>query len=71
MPKSCLKEIQKNQRNFILGEWDDKRHIHDVNWNAITKPKNEGGLGLRKLSEMNKACLAKLSWKMSKGGEQL
>lgn len=31
------------------------------------KPKDEGGLRIRNLVEMNKACLAKLTWNLKKG----
>ena len=30
-----------------------------TNWDTITKPKKEGGLGLKKIGPMNKALLAK------------
>lgn len=34
-------------------------------------PKVVGGFGLRKLIDMNKACMTKLSWLVSKGGTEL
>ncbi|KAI5428100.1 hypothetical protein KIW84_033197 [Lathyrus oleraceus] len=67
------KEIERCHQNFIWGDWDDKRHIHTVNcnWNTITKPKVKGGLGLRKLTDMNRASLAKLCWNLKKGGKEI
>lgn len=35
-----------------------------MNWNAICKPKFMGGLSIKKTIEMNKAILAKTSWRM-------
>lgn len=57
IPKSCIKMIQ---RNFIWGNWDDNKHIHTVNWNSITNPKGNGGLGMRNITKMNKAYLDNL-----------
>ncbi|MCH81648.1 putative ribonuclease H protein, partial [Trifolium medium] len=49
IPKACLEDIQRIQRNFIWGEYDNVRKYHAVNWNMVTLPKWMGGLGLRKL----------------------
>jgi hypothetical protein len=67
IPKSCLDDIQKMQRNFIWGDTAQKRRFHAVGWQKVTTPKWAGGLGLRKLEIMNKACLCKLSWKLQTG----
>jgi ribonuclease HI len=55
------------QRNFIWGDTAQKRRFHAVGWQKVTAPKWAGGLGLRKLEIMNKACLCKLSWKLQTG----
>ncbi|MCH79377.1 putative non-LTR retroelement reverse transcriptase [Trifolium medium] len=67
IPKACIDEIQKLQRNFIWGDSDEARKYHAVSWEMVTKPKYLGGLGLRKLDIMNKACLLKLGWKLYSG----
>jgi hypothetical protein len=67
IPKSCLDDIQKIQRNFIWGEYDNVRKYHAINWNLVTLPKWMGGLGIRKLEVMNQACLLKLGWKLNYG----
>lgn len=61
VPKGCIKEIHNSQRSFIWGDGEDNKNIHIVNWNIITMAKDVKGLGLRKLTEMNKTCMAKLS----------
>jgi ribonuclease HI len=66
IPKGCLDEIHKMQRHFIWGDTEAKRRYHAVGWDNISVPKWMGGLGLRKLDVMNRACLMKLCWKFQK-----
>ncbi|PNX84686.1 hypothetical protein L195_g046169 [Trifolium pratense] len=37
----------------------------------ITVPKDSGGLGIRKLEAVNKACLLKLNWKLKENSDEL
>ncbi|MCH82962.1 putative ribonuclease H protein [Trifolium medium] len=69
IPKSCLEEIQKLQRNFIWGDRDGVKKYHAIGWEMVTKPKDCGGLGLRRLEVMNQACILKLSWKLASGAK--
>lgn len=62
--KACLKEIEKLQRGFIWGDTEVGRRLHLVNWDTLTLPKAQGGLGLRNLNDMNTACLMKLAWNL-------
>jgi hypothetical protein len=71
IPKACLNELQKIQRAFIWGDEDGNRKYHAVSWDKVTKPKALGGLGLRRLVHMNKACLMKLGWAIRSGKEAL
>lgn len=64
IPKSCLNEIQRLQRNFIWGDLEDKKRMHLVKSDTLILPKECGGLGVKDLSLMNKACLMKLSWSL-------
>ncbi|MCI95326.1 putative ribonuclease H protein, partial [Trifolium medium] len=59
------------QRNFIWGDTENKRRFHAVGWDKITVPKWKGGLGMRKLEVMNKACLCKLGWKLQTDSKEL
>jgi hypothetical protein len=61
IPKSCLDDIQRMQRNFIWGDTPQKKQYHVVGWDKVTVSKWLGGLGVRKLEVMNTACLMKLS----------
>jgi len=42
-----------------------------VAWEAICKPKQEGGLGLRSLKEANDVCCLKLIWRILSHGDSL
>ncbi|MCH83533.1 putative ribonuclease H protein, partial [Trifolium medium] len=64
IPKACLDDIQRIQRQFIWGDTEQKRRYHAISWDKITVPKWLGGLGIRKLERMNQACLLKLNWKL-------
>jgi hypothetical protein len=52
-----------------MGRYGPKKKIHVVGWDKITVPKWRGGLGIRQLDAMNKACLAKLNFKLQTGCE--
>jgi ribonuclease HI len=69
IPKSCLDDIERIQRSFIWGDTDSGRKFHAVRWDKVTTPKRMGGLGLRNLECMNKACLSKLGWKLFAGAD--
>jgi hypothetical protein len=71
IPKACLNELQKIQRAFIWGDDNSGRKYHAVSWGNVTLPKVYGGLGMRRLVQMNKACLMKLGWAIRSGKEAL
>jgi hypothetical protein len=65
--RGCLDDIQRLQRNCIWGDTEAARKYHAVGWDVVTTLKWLGGLGLRKLDNMNKACILKLGWKIYSG----
>lgn len=48
--------------NFWWGFDDSKRHFHPNSWDSICVPKDCGGLGLRRMEEINRVLVAKLGW---------
>ncbi|KAG5614977.1 hypothetical protein H5410_014801 [Solanum commersonii] len=54
------------QWNFIWGTTDSKRKLHLLNWDIVTRPKGEGGLGIQKCKLKNDALLSKLAWRIYK-----
>ena len=64
LPSQVLAIVDKIGRDFIWGSTDEKRKIHLVRWESITKPKKEGRLGLSIAKPKNIALLAKLNWRL-------
>ncbi|XP_042484804.1 uncharacterized protein LOC122065079 [Macadamia integrifolia] len=66
-PSSLLATMERWMQNFIwTGEVESTRAI-TVKWNTLCKPKDEGGLGIRKLRDSNKAMLCKMVWRIKHG----
>ena len=63
LPPKILQGIDKLNRNFIWGSSENKKKIHLIGWNKITKAKKEGGLGIQASKLKNTALLAKLNWR--------
>ncbi|XP_042492649.1 uncharacterized protein LOC122072150 [Macadamia integrifolia] len=63
-PLASIKIVETWMRNFIWsGQMEGQKKI-TVKWEDCCKPKKEGGLGIRKLRDVNRACLCKLLWKI-------
>lgn len=72
LPKSWCKEIDIQLKIFFWGFWKQKtRNFTSMAWDAICKPKDVGGLGIRRLYDMNRALIAKLGWLLSKNPNSL
>jgi len=63
LPPKILQGIDKLNRNFIWGLTDNKKKLHLIGWQKITKAKEEGGLGIQAAKPKNIALLAKLNWR--------
>jgi hypothetical protein len=65
LPISCYKELDKAFKNFWWGFPSKKtRNLSLKAWDSICIPKVLGGLGIRKMRDVNLALIAKLGWKM-------
>ncbi|KAJ8767189.1 hypothetical protein K2173_013586 [Erythroxylum novogranatense] len=58
-------------RNFLWGHQSGTRKLHLISWDTITQPLASGGLGVRRLRELNEAFLAKLCWGLLSDREAL
>ena len=61
LPGRVLDELDRVNRNFLWGSTDSVKKIHWVGWEKVTKPKEEGGLGLQTAKGRSVALLSKLN----------
>ncbi|XP_057774946.1 uncharacterized protein LOC130993927 [Salvia miltiorrhiza] len=66
-PKSLLHSLDKKCRNFLWTGRIDQRPSCPVGWSRVCAIRQEGGLGIRDFSLMNKSFMMKLAWKCIKG----
>ena len=59
LPFSVIRDLERLISNFI---W--KGGMHACSWDTLCKPKNEGGVGLRKVKDMTNAAGVKLLWRL-------
>ena len=64
IPIAVCDEIERITRNFIWGGSMEKRCPSLTNWDIVTMPKANGGLGIRKMRQCNVAFLSKLAWRL-------
>ena len=70
-PISVINHIEKLQRDFLWQGRSGGKKFHLVDWASVCKPKQEGGLGIRPLREMNRALLGKWLWRLGNESEGL
>ncbi|XP_042514311.1 uncharacterized protein LOC122088975 [Macadamia integrifolia] len=70
-PSPLIRNLEKWMRNFIWTGEIDSSKATTVKWDTICKPKEEGGLGIRRLREVNMTLIAKLAWSIKAEDSQL
>ena len=65
LPSKTCSQIERLLRNFLWSADSIKSRSNFVRWEKICLPKSEGGLGLRRMKDLNEACLLKLAWSVS------
>lgn len=64
LPKTCVKEINKLLSAFLWSGPMLNPHKAKLAWGEVCKPKIEGGLSIRSLSETNTVSILKLIWRI-------
>lgn len=63
IPKGVMKKINFDQAKFWWGE-DNNKLCRLINWKSIYTSQSSRRLGIRDLTTMNSALLAKLAWRV-------
>lgn len=63
IPKSIQKKINRLRRSFLWQGNKEKKGYNLVKWDSLTLNKNQGGLGIKKLSTQNECLLQKWLWR--------
>ncbi|CAN1823064.1 Putative ribonuclease H protein At1g65750 [Linum perenne] len=71
LPCHICEAIDRRIRNFVWGSTTECRKIHLVSWDEVCKPKEDGGLGLKKAKELNMAFMMKLAFQFFKNPNDL
>jgi hypothetical protein len=71
LPARLIKDMESKMRDFLWGGNVPSKNRVNVSWNSICYPKQEGGLGIRRIGDMNKALMAYHVWSILSGRESL
>lgn len=62
LPAGVTAELEKLNRDFLWGDREGHRRMPTVAWRKICRPKEDGGLAIPNLKELNIALFLKLGW---------
>ncbi|KAK1406254.1 hypothetical protein QVD17_41545 [Tagetes erecta] len=71
LPARVLKEIEGIMRGFLWCQGPMKRGKAKISWNDVCVPKSEGGLGIKRVGQMNKSLMAYHIWSILTKRESL
>ncbi|KAH1031612.1 hypothetical protein J1N35_043786 [Gossypium stocksii] len=71
VPKEVCDAIEELAKQFIQGCLDSKRKMALIKWDDICQPKINGGLGLHRLEDQNKAFMMKIGYNLITKSEAL
>lgn len=66
-----MKHLEKLQKDFLWQGNDKKNKYHFVKWAQVCKAKEERGIGIGSLKEMNAALIRKWLWRLGDGSSGL
>ena len=66
LPNTLLTEIHSMLSQFWWGQKGAERRMVWIKWDTMTRPKKDGGLGIKDLRAQNLALLGKQCWRLMK-----
>nr|KYP39528.1 Putative ribonuclease H protein At1g65750 family [Cajanus cajan] len=64
LPRLLCDEADRIFRNFLWGDNVDHRRHHAIGWQKLCLPKEHGGLGLRRMRDVNTSFMMKNCWSL-------
>ncbi|GJY23686.1 uncharacterized protein Tco_0397344 [Tanacetum coccineum] len=71
LPKAIIKEIESLTRGFLWCQGEMKRGKAKVKWDIVCLPKEEGGLGIKRLKTWNIALMTTHIWSILSNRQSL
>ncbi|XP_021979622.1 uncharacterized mitochondrial protein AtMg00310-like [Helianthus annuus] len=71
LPKRIIQELEERMRKFLWSQGNNIKGKAKVNWKSVCMPKTEGGLGIRRVVDMNNALMATHIWSLLSNRESL
>ncbi|RVW70775.1 Elongation factor 1-gamma [Vitis vinifera] len=71
IPRAVSLRLERIQRDFLWGGGALKNKPHLVKWDTVCLDKSKGGLGVRRLSILNRALLCKWNWRFANERDNL
>ncbi|KAK1424620.1 hypothetical protein QVD17_19953 [Tagetes erecta] len=62
LPSSTVKELEQKMKGFLWQKNSNERAKSKVAWSDVCLPKTEGGLGIRKISDVNRSLISYHLW---------
>ncbi|KAJ4969222.1 hypothetical protein NE237_015923 [Protea cynaroides] len=62
LPKKTIKTIDSLLARFLWSGASLSKKAHFISWEKVCRPRNEGGLGIRWIVDINRAGILKLFW---------
>nr|KYP31322.1 Putative ribonuclease H protein At1g65750 family [Cajanus cajan] len=64
LPCLLCDEADRICHNFLWGDNVDHRRYHAIGWHKLCLPKEHGGLGLRRMRDLNTSFMMKNCWSL-------
>ncbi|KAF3779341.1 putative ribonuclease H protein [Nymphaea thermarum] len=69
LPKVVIRKIQQACIKFLWNDEEGARYMHLVKWDRMCMPVEEGGVGIHRLEEVNRAMLASRCCRLLTSGD--